>query len=212
MQDAPRAEYGPGLVRQHPRAALIVGATQPGWITARQACKVIAGMRIDRSFQRGVRVRQSRTVERFDVKGVQELARIQREWRRDAREPGIDCFGAVGRRCQWQRHNIAHNASFSNRDATSLMAASSMRSALLLIAATDANDNNRATGPVMPSDACAATKRSLNRGDVKIRIRACVTAARNQRNQIVVAWLKRRTALRECTAGDVSHIKYSQVA
>jgi hypothetical protein len=34
------------------------------------------------------------------------------------------------------------------------MAASSTRSALLLIAATAANDNNRATGPAMPSDAC----------------------------------------------------------
>jgi hypothetical protein len=71
MQGAPRAEYGPGIVRQHPRAALIVGATQPGRITARQASKVIARMRIERSFQRGLGKRQSRTVERFDVEGVQ---------------------------------------------------------------------------------------------------------------------------------------------
>jgi hypothetical protein len=37
-------------------------------------------------------------------------------------------------------------------------------------------------------------------------------AAHNQRNQIVVASLKRRTAVRECTAGGVNQIKYVQVA
>ena len=39
-----------------------------------------------------------------------------------------------------------------------------------------------------------------------------LAAAHNQRNQIVVASLKRRAAVRECTAGGVNQIKYVQVA
>src|SRR6266436_5483053 len=68
---------------------------------------------------------------------MQELPRIRSVGCRDTREQGRYDFGAVGRGCQRQRHTIAHEASSSNRDATSSMEASSRRSALLLIAATE---------------------------------------------------------------------------
>lgn len=151
---AARAEHDPGIVRQHPQRIAGVSAAKSGWIATSKSRKLFAGMRIERGLHRGLGVRHRRTVERFDVKGMKELPRLQRVRRRNACEPGIYRFGAVGWRCQRQWHGNAHDASFSSRDATSSIAASSMRSALLLMAATAANDNNRATGPVMPSDAC----------------------------------------------------------